>query len=52
MAEGRLSPALASVGLAKADIPHGMMSKWHMALPTATWSCWELPFRTFGPRTF
>lgn len=33
-------------------IPHGMMSKWHKALPTATWSYWELPFRTFGPRPF
>lgn len=24
------------VGLAKADIPHGLMSKWWQALPTAS----------------
>lgn len=49
MAKGRLSPALASVGLAKADIPH-RMSKWHTALPTATLELLgECPSEPLGP---
>lgn len=50
MAEDRLSPVLACVALAKADIPHRMMSKWHKACPTATLGLLgDCPSEPLGP---
>lgn len=53
VAEDRLSPVLASVALAKADIPHRMISKQHTGPSHSNpGAARRLPFRTFGPRPF
>lgn len=41
------------VGLAKADIPHGMTSKWwHGPSHSQPGAARRLPFRAFGPGHF